>query len=112
MSPRWIPLLLAFVLVSFSAHAQNAQMTGRITDPTGAVVPQANVSVVASDTGVRRRVASNQEGYYTVPLLQPGRYEVVVQKEASRPLTARGLNSPWAKLPDWTSYSNWAAPPR
>lgn len=91
MTPRWIFLLLAVVIVACSGFAQNAQMTGRITDPTGAVVPQADVSVIASNTGVRRRVSSNQEGYYTVPLLQPGRYEVIVQKEGFKAINRQGI---------------------
>jgi hypothetical protein len=91
MSPRTIFLLAITVLASLAAHAQNAQMTGRITDPSGAVVPQANVSVIASATSVTRRVSSNQEGYYTVPLLQPGRYEVVVQKEGFKAINRQGI---------------------
>src|SRR5262249_1590427 len=67
--PR-IPALL--VLSAFTLLAQRTtQLTGRITDPTDAVVPEADVTVTNEDTGLRRETKSNELGYYVVPLLQP-----------------------------------------
>jgi hypothetical protein len=91
MSLRRIFLLVGIALSSVLAHAQNAQLAGRITDQSGAVVPGAEVNVISSDTGTRRRSGSNQEGYYTVPLLQPGRYEVIVQKEGFKAINRQGI---------------------
>ncbi len=91
MLRRLLFCTLSVLVLTGPVWSQSAQMTGRITDPSGAVVPDANVSVVASETGVRRRVSSNQEGYYTVPLLQPGRYEVVVQKDGFKAINRQGI---------------------
>lgn len=53
-----------------------ATLTGRVLDPSGAVVPSATVEVTSSATGVKRNSAANAEGVYTFPLLPPGRYTV------------------------------------
>ena len=58
------------------APAQTAQITGKITDPSGAVVPGAEISAVNLETGSRRETVSNSEGYYALPLLPPGTYDV------------------------------------
>lgn len=58
-----------------------ASITGIVTDSAQAVVPGAKITVRNLDTGITRTVESNQEGYYTVPNLDPGRYELVVQVE-------------------------------
>jgi hypothetical protein len=79
--PR-LPLLffsLMFVL-SYSAFGQlgSAQLQGTVTDPTGAVVPNANVTVKSVDTGITRQVTTNDSGDYRVVDLTPGTYEVSV----------------------------------
>lgn len=63
------------------SFAQTAEIIGRITDPSNAVIPEASVSVTSVDTGIKRNTTSNEQGYYTVPLLQPGDYKIFVQKE-------------------------------
>jgi len=59
---------------------RTTQLTGRISDPTDAIVEGAEVIVTNQDTGIRRETKSNELGYFVVPLLQPDRYEVMVQK--------------------------------
>ena len=70
---------------------RTTQLSGRIADPTGAVVPGATVVVIHDDTKIQRDTTSNELGYYTVPLLQPGRYRVTVRKEGFRPVTRSGI---------------------
>jgi len=83
-------LMLACTLVS---HGQTptGQMTGAIKDASGAVVPAATVVVANVDTGVQRTTTSNEEGYYTVPLLPPGNYRIMVRKGGFKPVTKSGL---------------------
>ena len=59
-------------------HAQvsGATLTGTITDPTGAVVPHARISIKNVETGVLHRAVSNGEGRYTTPNLLPGTYDI------------------------------------
>jgi hypothetical protein len=76
-----IGLILALFLASGSAavYAQStATISGTITDPSGAVVPQAQVTVHGLSTGIDRSVVSDPAGSFTVPSLQPGNYSVSV----------------------------------
>lgn len=73
---------IALILASGSAIAYSqstATLSGTITDPSGAVVPQAQVTVHGLSTGVDRTAASDPAGSYTIPSLQPGNYTVTVR---------------------------------
>ncbi len=72
--------LSAFTLAGSAAYAQStATLSGSVTDPSGAVLPQAQVTVHGLQTGVDRVVTSDSAGNYTVPSLQPGNYSVSVK---------------------------------
>ena len=49
---------------------------GRVTDPTGAVVPAAKIKVISANTSVAVSVVSNGQGNYQVPYLLVGDYRV------------------------------------
>ncbi len=53
-------------------------ITGTITDTTGAAVANATVVVLNTDTGVSRTITTNADGSYTASFLQPGHYELTV----------------------------------
>jgi Carboxypeptidase regulatory-like domain len=82
--------LLPFVVVHVSL-AQTAQITGRVTDSTAAVIPEVSIDVVSLQTGSKRTTSTNGEGYYTVPLLPPGGYRMTVQKEGFRTVSRSGI---------------------
>jgi hypothetical protein len=63
-----------------AAFSQTGELTGTVTDSSGANVPAAGVTVTESDIGTSRRVSSNAQGIYTVPLLRPGTYKVTIEK--------------------------------
>ncbi len=69
-----------------AAFSQTAQVTGRVSDQAGAVVPGAQVTLTNAGTGLNRESVSNSEGFFTIPLLQPGEYRVSVKKEGFKPL--------------------------
>ncbi|MDX1978950.1 MAG: TonB-dependent receptor [Bryobacteraceae bacterium] len=83
--------MLLLPIAAVALYAQNAQITGRVTDPTGAVVPGADVTVTNVDTGDKRTAASNEQGYYTVLFLIPGNYQVQMQKQGFRAAARTGL---------------------
>jgi len=67
------------LLSTVSLLAQStATLSGTVTDPSGAVVPNAAVSIVSLGTGVERSTVSDGAGYFTAPSLQPGDYSVTV----------------------------------
>jgi outer membrane receptor protein involved in Fe transport len=60
------------------AHAQvaGATLSGTVTDPSGASIPQAQVVITNVSTGVPRNVTTDSAGFYTAPNLLPGTYEI------------------------------------
>jgi hypothetical protein len=71
----------AVLMTASAALAQSAagQIVGKVTDPNGALVSGATVSVKSVDTGREMTATSDDEGSYTIAALQPGLYDVVVQ---------------------------------
>jgi hypothetical protein len=76
--------VLMFVLLTSAASAQTtgaATIVGTVTDTTGAIVPGAKVTVVNTQTGFNFEGETNNEGYYYVPYLRPGVYNVTVEAQ-------------------------------
>jgi outer membrane receptor protein involved in Fe transport len=71
-------MLFALSAVAFG-QTETGQIIGKVSDPNGAVVPGANVTVKSVETGAERTATTNDEGSYTVTNLQPGLYEISVQ---------------------------------
>jgi len=76
-------LVTAFVclLVALSAPGQTTtgQILGTVQDATGAVVPNAKVTVRNLDTNISTGTTTSEAGAFRVPLLPAGNYEVVVE---------------------------------
>src|SRR5258707_5109336 len=73
--------ILGFCLmVSLPLHAQvtGATISGTITDASGGVIVGAEISVRNTATGINRNTTTDSAGFYTVPNLIPGPYEVKV----------------------------------
>ena len=76
-----LALLMAFQNRAYSQLAGSGAITGSVTDPTGAVVPAADVTIRNADTGVERKIGTTDAGVYTAAFLPPGHYEVEVGKK-------------------------------
>jgi hypothetical protein len=79
-----VPLLLicaCLLLNARSAPGQNTtgRITGRLTDPTGAVIAGAKVTVRNLGTGEVRTLTTDSSGDFTATLLLPGRYSVTAE---------------------------------
>src|SRR6266849_6461397 len=74
---RRFPTLCVLLLGALPLAAQSGQITGQVTDPTGARIPGASVTVTNLDTGVANPTVANADGYYTVPFLIPSDYGVI-----------------------------------
>ncbi len=77
------PAFLA-AAVLLMAQTEKAQLGGLVTDSSKAIVPGVQVSATNSATGLRRIVTTNERGFFSIPLLDPGTYDVVLQKEGFR----------------------------
>jgi hypothetical protein len=76
--------LAPFILVlTATALAQDfrATVSGRVTDSSGLGVPQAKVTVTQKSSGQATIVATNPDGYYTAPYLQPSVYDIEVSAQ-------------------------------
>src|ERR1700722_117479 len=62
-------------------QAINGSMRGRITDPAGAAVPAAAVTVTNNATGFTRDAQSSDDGYFVLPNLPIGTYTMTIKKE-------------------------------
>jgi len=56
-----------------------ATLTGRVTDPSGAAVPNATVKTTSQQTNEVRELKATSEGVYTIPYLNPGVYNIEVK---------------------------------
>jgi Carboxypeptidase regulatory-like domain len=79
-------LLLAGVVTAITLPAvlrsqdSTSTITGHVTDPTGAIVVDAEVRLIDEDRGASRPTTTNSDGIYTFALLQPGNYKVSIEK--------------------------------
>jgi len=81
----WVALLLLATAMSlvpsgFAQTAGTGALAGTVADPSGAVMPQVQITVKSEATGEVRTVMSQQNGNYVVPLLPPGTYNVQASK--------------------------------
>ena len=80
--PKFVLFALAILVVallfpcSLNAQIVGATLTGTVADPTGSVIPNAQVVIRNTATGVTTNVTSNGEGFYSAANLQPGDYLV------------------------------------
>src|SRR5690242_2881118 len=73
---------LSALTLLFAAVPLNAQFTttieGRISDPSDASIPNADVTVENLATGIKRAVKTSEDGYYRVTSLPPGSFTIRV----------------------------------
>lgn len=95
--PRIWASLLAFLVFLFPWHAfgQNSnsgEIRGIVTDPTGSVVPDVNVTILNTDTGVSKQLRTNAAGIYDAVSILPGNYQITFDKSGFNKLVRSGIN--------------------
>src|SRR5436190_22686307 len=89
-------LFVAFVLIfvmPLSASAQaTATLNGVVRDSSGAVIPQATVTLHNTNTGTDREGLTNDSGLYVFVSLPPGEYVLKVAKDGFTTATQEGLH--------------------
>ena len=88
---RLLRLLSVAAISASLSLAQQAALSGYIKDPTGAMVPNATVSIIKTDTAAKWSTSSTDVGFYEFPALPPGPYEIHVDKAGFQPLDRGGL---------------------
>src|ERR1700722_18730726 len=69
-------LATLFVVQHASAQEFRGTISGTVTDPSGAVVKGARVTITEVSTGSVNTTQSDNAGQYVVPFLQPGDYQI------------------------------------
>ena len=78
--PTMLLMILGLALLPNSAYGQSgATILGTVTDPTGAVIPNAKIALTNVNNGFIRTTTSNAAGSYSAPDLQVGTYQIDVQ---------------------------------
>src|SRR5262245_54375596 len=81
-----LPIIASQAFAQFSGAIQ-----GNVIDSTNSIVPGAVVTVTDSATGISREVPTSGEGYYRVPNLAPGKYDIRVEKPGFAVARSQGL---------------------
>src|SRR6195256_3176394 len=88
-------LMMILLLSSTAVHAQSASATGRlegtVTDSSGAAVPAADITVRNQNTGISATLQSGTEGEFTFLYLDPGTYEISIQKAGFNKLVLKDI---------------------
>ncbi len=89
----FIVLAAAMLFLNSSAHGQtgNATLQGRVMDASGAVIPDAQVSIKNTETGVARTVTSDMSGQFVVVGLLPGTYSIHVEHAGFKSADLNGI---------------------
>jgi hypothetical protein len=90
MMSRPIFAIVPLAMAAICFAQRTTEVSGRITDASQAVIANAAVTITNVDTRVERATVSNELGYYAVPLLSPGEYQITVLHEGFRPITRSG----------------------
>jgi hypothetical protein len=70
---------LLMACLSTGLFAQTSSITGGVTDPAGAVIPNAAITLHNQATGAERTAAADAQGSYTITQVAPGLYTVTAK---------------------------------
>ncbi len=94
LSSKWLPRLLAvlFLFLPIALHAQfSASLSGTVEDNTGAVIPNATLTLTQDATQAKKTTTASGEGSYRFNELAPGSYTLNVSAPGFKPSTTTGV---------------------
>jgi hypothetical protein len=90
----WLLLVFLFLQVRTTlAQTESASISGRVTDPDGAIVQGAKVTLESAERGTRQEAVSNQAGIYLFSAVRPGVYHINVLKQGFRQISLPNLTA-------------------
>ena len=88
------PVLLLLIFTASVALSQttgSATIVGDVADTSGALIPGAKVSVVNPETGFNFEGVSNGDGYFYIPYVRPGTYNMTVEVQGFKKYIRNGI---------------------
>lgn len=108
--PTHAAFLAAFFLIfpaipipSISAQSVYGSLTGTVTDPSGAAIPGAQVTVTGVQNGVKNTTTTNSTGLYRFPNLLPATYAVTVTATGFTTVTNPGVDVRVNNAAEWNA---------
>lgn len=83
--------LVASVQLRSQGRGRGGSISGTVTDSSGAAVTNATVTITNTQTQVQRTVPTNESGFYSVPNLLPGKYEISTSARGFKTLVRSGI---------------------
>ena len=87
----FVVLAVGLSLPAVGQTSANGAMRGYVKDPTGAVLPEAKVTVASPTAPTPFTVVSDMEGYYRLLELPPGEYELTAERPSFAKYVRRGI---------------------
>jgi len=85
-------VLLPTNLLNAQTDTARGELRGTVTDPSGAVVPLARLTLKSGDTGFLRQNTTGDSGDYTFLAVPPGDYDVQIEKDLFQPELLHGVH--------------------
>ena len=76
---RSVWVLVLSLLLAAALFGQTTALNGTVTDPTGAVIPTAAITIVSTETGAQRSTVSDSQGRFTMSQVTPGKYKLTAK---------------------------------
>src|ERR1039458_8273263 len=92
MKFRSVSLLALFIPAALFAQEFRGTISGSVTDPTGASIPAAKVTVTEEHTGTRIPTVSDSAGQYAATFLLPGDYDIAVEAAGFNEALRKGVH--------------------
>jgi hypothetical protein len=94
-SASWFAILailaLCFLPVAHAQTSGTAAVQGTVTDPTGASIPAAKVTLTNTDTGTARATVTDNDGIYSLPNVSVGPYALTIEASGFQGYTQKGV---------------------
>jgi len=89
---KCLSVLLLFLVAAPLSGQTTGAVLGRVTDPSGAVVPSARVEIVSEQTALSTSTTAGPRGDYTLPNVEPGLYRVNVSAAGFKTRVVRNVS--------------------
>ena len=86
-----VALLMVCTSAIWAQTASTGALSGTVTDPSGALIPNVTVTLTSADTGAVRNTTTGADGTYKFGLLQPGNYTVKFSAAGFKPVELPGI---------------------